>query len=421
MTEAMPVYDDFEDEGPSLVLKPVPRITIEAFCEMPETGSMIQRGAEDRRLAKAHLTVHMGGVPAAIAYFRDTATPNLILVETHQSGEELFGELMQLAEVCDAGTKVIIIGHVNDVALYREMIRQGVNDYLVAPFSPLQLIESVSRLYIDPDAPPIGRSVAFIGARGGAGSSTLAHNVGWCIAEAMREDTTIIDFDLPFGTAGLDFNQDPVQGIADALVQPDRLDDVMLDRLMVKYTNRLSLFTAPGTLDRDGDLDPDACESIIEIVRQTCPVVVVDLPHIWAPWTKRVLLGADDVVISTTPDLAGLRNTKNIVDLLKQTRTNDTLPHVVLNQVGVSKRPEIPVKDFAEAIEVEPTLVLPFNPQLFGTAANNGQMLDEVDPKSKTVLGLKHLASVVIGRKEVQQRSKSILPFLSRLTGKKEG
>ncbi len=357
MTEAMPVYDDFEDEGPSLVLKPVPRITIEAFCEMPETGSMIQRGAEDRRLAKAHLTVHMGGVPAAI----------------------------------------------------------------VAPFSPLQLIESVSRLYIDPDAPPIGRSVAFIGARGGAGSSTLAHNVGWCIAEAMREDTTIIDFDLPFGTAGLDFNQDPVQGIADALVQPDRLDDVMLDRLMVKYTNRLSLFTAPGTLDRDGDLDPDACESIIEIVRQTCPVVVVDLPHIWAPWTKRVLLGADDVVISTTPDLAGLRNTKNIVDLLKQTRTNDTLPHVVLNQVGVSKRPEIPVKDFAEAIEVEPTLVLPFNPQLFGTAANNGQMLDEVDPKSKTVLGLKHLASVVIGRKEVQQRSKSILPFLSRLTGKKEG
>lgn len=421
MTEAMPVYDDFEDEGPSLVLKPVPRITIEAFCEMPETGSMIQRGAEDRRLAKAHLTVHMGGVPAAIAYFRDTATPNLILVETHQSGEELFGELMQLAEVCDAGTKVIIIGHVNDVALYREMIRQGVNDYLVAPFSPLQLIESVSRLYIDPDAPPIGRSIAFIGARGGAGSSTLAHNVGWCIAEAMREDTTIIDFDLPFGTAGLDFNQDPVQGIADALVQPDRLDDVMLDRLMVKYTNRLSLFTAPGTLDRDGDLDPDACESIIEIVRQTCPVVVVDLPHIWAPWTKRVLLGADDVVISTTPDLAGLRNTKNIVDLLKQTRTNDTLPHVVLNQVGVSKRPEIPVKDFAEAIEVEPTLVLPFNPQLFGTAANNGQMLDEVDPKSKTVLGLKHLASVVIGRKEVQQRSKSILPFLSRLTGKKEG
>mgnify|MGYP003571084386 FL=1 len=126
-------------------------------------------------------------------------------------------------------------------------------------------------------------------------------------------------------------------------------------------------------------------------------------------------------MISTTPDLAGLRNTKNIVDLLKQTRTNDTLPHVVLNQVGVSKRPEIPVKDFAEAIEVEPTLVLPFNPQLFGTAANNGQMLDEVDPKSKTVLGLKHLASVVIGRKEVQQRSKSILPFLSRLTGKKEG
>ena len=425
MMNAMPQYDGppaegLDDEMPTPVFKPVPRITIEAFCEMPETGSAIQRASEDRRLAKAHLTVPMGGIPAAVSYFRDTATPNLILVETRQGGEQLFGELAALAEVCDAGTKVIIIGHLNDVSVYREMIRQGVNEYLVAPFSPLQLIESVTRLYVDPDAPPIGRSVAFIGARGGAGSSTLAHNVGWSISEAMREDTTIVDLDLPFGTAGLDFNQDPVQGIADALVQPDRLDDVMLERLTVKYTSRLSLFTAPGTLERDGDLDADACESLIEVVRETCPVVIIDMPHIWAPWTKRLLLSADDIVITTTPDLAGLRNTKNIVDLLKQTRANDTLPHVVLNQVGVAKRPEIPAKDFAEAIEVEPTLVLPFNPQLFGTAANNGQMLDEVDPKSKTVLGIKHLAGIVTGRAEAPRRSKSLLPFLGRLTGRKE-
>jgi len=124
------------DADPASVMKPVPRITIHAFCEQPATGSAIQRAGEDRRLAKAHLTVHMGGIPAAIDQYRHAATPNLIIVETGTGGPELFAQLGSLAEVCDAGTKVVVIGHMNDVSLYREMIRQGVNEYLVAPLHP---------------------------------------------------------------------------------------------------------------------------------------------------------------------------------------------------------------------------------------------------------------------------------------------
>ena len=243
-------------EGDALaVMKPVPRITIHAFCEQPGTGSAIQRAGEDRRLAKAHLTVHMGGIPASIEQYQQAATPNLIMVETRATGQELFGQLGALAEVCDAGTKVVVIGHMNDVSLYREMIRQGVNEYLVAPLHPMGVIEAISRLYVDPDAPPIGRTIAFIGAKGGTGSSTIAHNIGWCISTGMDEDVIITDLDLPFGTAGLDFNQDPAQGIADALTAPERLDDVLLDRLLVKCTDRLSLFAAPAVLDRDFEMD----------------------------------------------------------------------------------------------------------------------------------------------------------------------
>src|SRR5690606_36718454 len=224
------------------------------------------------------------------------------------------------------------------------------------------IIDAVSRLYVDPDAPPIGRSIAFMGAKGGTGSSTIAHNIGWCISTGMREDAIITDLDLPFGTAGLDFNQDPAQGIADALTAPERLDDVLLDRLLVKCSDHLSLFAAPAILDRDFDMDGEACESVLEIVRETVPCVIVDLPHVWSTWTKKVLLSADEIVITAMPDLASLRNTKNILDLVKQARPNDSKPHVILNQVGVPKRPEIPVKDFADAIGIEPTLVLPFNP-----------------------------------------------------------
>jgi pilus assembly protein CpaE len=401
------------------VVKPVPRITIHAFCEHPETGSAIQRAGEDRRLAKAHLTVHMGGIRAAADQYQQSATPNLILVETQATGPELFADLAALAEVCDAGTKVVVIGHMNDVSVYREMIRQGVNEYLVSPLNPMQIIEAVSRLYVDPDAPPIGRSIAFMGARGGVGSSTIAHNIGWCISTRMNEDVIITDLDLPFGTAGLDFNHDPAQGIADALTAPERLDDVLLDRLLVKCSDHLSLFAAPAVLDRDFDMDADAFESVLEIVRATVPCVIVDLPHVWSGWTKKLLLAADDVVITATPDLASLRNAKNIIDLVKQTRVNDGLPHLVLNQVGVAKRPEIPVKDFAEAIGIEPTLVLPFNPGLFGTAANNGQMIEELDPKGKTTEGFRFLARQLCSREPAPAKaSAKKSSFLKRLIRK---
>ena len=419
---------DFEDDSDELddddefvtqsIVKPVPRISIEVFCENPETGVIIQRAGEDRRLAKAHVTVHMGGIAAAIKYYSDSGTPGLIIVESPDGGEVLFKQLARLANVCDAGTKVIIVGHLNDITLYREMIRQGVNEYLVAPLSPIQVVDAVARLYADPDAPPIGRSIVFLGARGGAGSSTLAHNTSWCISEEMREDVTLVDMDLPFGTAGLDFNQDPVQGIADALTQPERLDDVLLDRLLVKCTDRLSIFGAPGTLDRDEDLLPESCEAVIETVRETCPCVVIDMPHVWSRWSRQTLLNADEIVITATPDLASLRNTKNYLDLLKKQRSNDSAPHVILNQVRMPKRPEIPPADFAEAIEQEPTLILPFNPTLFGTASNNGQMLQEIDPKNKTTAAIRHLSTLVTGRHAAPLAKAG---FLSGLFGKKKG
>jgi len=405
-----------EDVGAAPVMKPVPRITIHAFCEEPDTGNVIQRAGEDRRLAKAHLTVHMGGMQAAAEFYQQTATPNLILVETSAGGDELFTHLANLAEVCDAGTKVVVLGHLNDVSVYREMIRQGVNEYLVTPLNPIQIVEAVSRLYIDPDAPPIGRSVVFMGAKGGTGSSTIAHNVGWCISTRMNEDVIITDMDLAFGTAGLDFNHDPAQGIADALMAPERLDDVLLDRLLVKCSDHLSLFAAPAVLDRDLDMESESFESVLEIVREMVPCVIVDLPHIWAPWTKKILMAADDIVITATPDLASLRNAKNILDLAKQTRVNDALPHLVINQVGVPKRPEIPIKDFAEAIGIEPTLVLPFNPGLFGSAANNGQMIEELDAKSKATEGMRYLAKQLCGRDPmpVKASKKSLLQRLVR-------
>jgi pilus assembly protein CpaE len=378
--------------GAAIQDRPVPRISIHAFCESPDTGAVIQRAGQDRRLAKAHVTVHMGGVFGAVEYFQDSSTPNVIMVETREHGGAILGELEKLAHVCDPGTKVVVIGASNDISLYREMIRQGVNEYLVAPLNPLQVIEAIASLYHGPATAPIGKVFAFVGARGGTGSSTIAHNTAWAIAEDLHIAATIVDLDVSFGTTGLDFNQDTGQGIAEAIASPERLDDMLLDRLLIKHTNRLNLFVAPAQLDRESSFAPEAVETVLDIVRQASPCIVVDLPHVWAPWVKQVLTSADEIVVTATPDLASLRNGKNIYDLLNQSRPNDKPLKVVLNQVGIPRRPEIPVKDFAEAMGAEPALVLPFDPQTFATASNNGQMVGELNAQSRAAQGFRELA-----------------------------
>src|SRR6201986_1321454 len=194
--------------------RPVPRISIHAFCEFPDTGASLQRAGADRRLSKAHLTVQLGGINPAVEFYNGQVTPNLLIVETRLHGQAALDELDRLAEVCDPATQGGVIGRTNGGELYRELMRRGASEYLVAPLSPLQLIEVVSGLYLDPGASPIGRVIAFIGARGGAGSSTIAHNVGWCIAEELHINTTLVDFDLLFGTLGLDFNDESGQGVA---------------------------------------------------------------------------------------------------------------------------------------------------------------------------------------------------------------
>ncbi len=380
----------------------LPRITIHVFCEQPATAAICDRASRDRRMSRATTVVRPGGLAAAVEFYQNEPTPSLVMVESSEPKDVMIGLLDQLAEVCDPGTKVIVIGAANDIALYRELMRRGVSEYLVPPLQPLQMISAVMTLYSDPAAPFAGRQIAFVGAKGGSGASTLAHNFAWALAERMQTNTVMVDFDLPFGTAGLDFNQDPLQGVATALTQPDRLDPVLLERMMARCGERLSLFAAPATLDEDYDAPAEAYDEVAAKIRATAPFVVLDLPHLWSAWIRRMLLSSDDVVVVATPDLASLRNGKNLIDLLKQNRPNDAPPRLVLNQVGLPGRPEIPAKDFTEALGLEPALVLEFDAKLFGKAANNGQMIHEVAPNSKAAEGLDQLAQLISRREPVR-------------------
>jgi pilus assembly protein CpaE len=399
-------------------IAPAPRVSVQAFCESVETAAAVQSAGEDRRLGKAHLKIQMGGVGAAIEAYRSAPTPNVIVLEM-DARTDILGGLDQLATVCDPGTRVVVIGRINDVTLYRELVRRGVSDYVIAPVGALDIVRSICNLFSAPEAKSVGRIIAVVGAKGGVGASTVAHNVAFAIARDLAMDSVVADLDLAFGTAGLDYNQDPPQGIADAVFSPDRVDTAFLDRLLSKCTDHLSLLAAPATLDKVYDFGADAFDSIFDTLRTTMPCIVLDIPHQWSGWTKRALISADDILIVAAPDLANLRNTKNIFDLLKASRPNDRPPLYCLNQVGVPKRPEINVAEFAKAIESQPIASIPFDPQMFGSAANNGQMIAEINAGHRTTEMFLQIAQRLTGRSESKkQRGGLFAPLISKLRKK---
>ncbi|MBX9776251.1 MAG: AAA family ATPase [Xanthobacteraceae bacterium] len=397
-------------------IAPAPRVSVQAFCETVETAAAIQAAGEDRRLGKAHLKIQMGGIAAAVEAYRTAATPNVIIIETEGRNDDILTGLDTLAEVCDSGTRVVVIGHQNDVLLYRELTRRGVSDYLISPVGTLDVVRAVCGLFSAPDAKPVGRVIAVVGAKGGVGASTIAHNIAFAIGRDLQLDTVVADLDLGFGTAGLDFNQDPPQGIADAVFSPDRIDTNFVDRLLSKCADHLSLLTAPATLDRVYDFSTESFDSIIDALRASMPFVVLDLPHQWTGWTRRTLMAADDILIVAMPDLANLRNAKNMLDLLKAARPNDHRPYYLLNNVGVPKRPEISSADFAKALGDQPVAIIPFEPQVFGAAANNGQMIAELSASHRTAESFRQLAQLLTGRSESKKSKPSLFsPLFDKL------
>lgn len=387
MSQAAQKQDYVDEEqgfgGPIETL--IPRIDIEAYCETAAMATALQDSAYDRRMTRTSVAVSMGGISKAAGMYHETATPHLLILETKETGLAIFDELEALAEVCDPDTKVIVCGPSNDVTLYRELKRQGVDEYVVSPAAPMQIIEAISTVFSDPEEAPIARTIGFVSVKGGAGASTLSHNCASMIANDEEKEVILVDLDMQFGTAGLDFNREPTRSVIDALGSIEELDDTKLQRLLVEHDDYLSILAAPSSLEVSSEFEESAIVEMIEVVRKSSDYVVFDIPHIWTPWVRTAILQMDEIVLVSTPELAALRNLKAMYDLLVQRRPNDAAPRIIINQVGMPKRPEIAEKDIIEIVGADVEISIAYDATLFGSASNNGQMLNEINAKHETV------------------------------------
>lgn len=375
--------------------RPLPAISIYASWDRPDTETLMRALAADPRLARAEMQIARGGLDGAVSRAQ-TGGVDLFLLDTTLDGAAMLSALDRLREAAPDAW-LVILGGVNDIALLRDLAARGVSDYIVPPAKVDDVARSLCSLFADVDT---SRTIAVIGARGGIGASTIARNLAWSIAERQQKRTTLVDLDLSFGAAATSFRQEVSLSVLDVAEAEDGED--ALAKALTKPTSHLQLLAAPATT-ADLEIESGAFQRLMTNLRRTASFIVLDLPHAWEPWVRTALCEADEVIIVAGPDLASLRNGDNMLKLLRSERDKISKPNVVISMSGLPKRPEIPAKDFAEAIHVKPLLTFAFEPELFVSAEMDGQMIYEAAPDSKAALQLDMLASTLTGYEPLSQ------------------
>lgn len=386
----------------------IPHLSVQAFTQTPDVHAALQRALCDRRLARASAEAFPGGLRAALARFAENASPDVLLLEADRAA---LADLPALASVCNRRTRVIIIGYDNDVVLYRDLLGQGVSEYLVAPVDSTEIAIAIERVAEGGQTPRKGRSYAFIGVNGGVGSSTIAQNIAWSIARQAEIGVMLADLDLSFGAADLNCNVETTIQFLDALKADTQIDDALLDRLLVRRGKHLHVLTHPVLLDREPAHLAAQLGEMIGFARTVFPHILLDLPNHWSPLVRDALLDADEIVMTAVPDLCNLRNAKALMEMLARLRPNDAPPRLILNQVGMPKRTEIKATEFTQALNIRPLATIGFDAGRFSKAAIAGQMLDEAAPRASGARTLAEAAKQLVGPPPQRPRRKAYARF----------
>lgn len=358
--------------------------------------------------------VHKGGLRNAVQTLSVSASPQILFVDMSESGDPL-NDINGLAEVCEPGTVVIAAGQVNDVRLYRDLVASGIQDYLLKPFGPDQFRETVVQAQAVFAAPrndaAIERphmTVAVIGTRGGAGSSTTATSLAWLLSEKAKRLTALLDLDVHFGTGALAMDLEPGRGLTDAIENPSRIDGLFIERAMVRASDKLALLSAEAPISQPMMTDGGAFYQLQEEMRSAFECSIIDLPRAVLIQHPHLMNDVNVAVVVTELTLAAARDSIRILSWLKS-NAPQTRVLVVANRVHPSAL-EISRKDFEQSIERKIDVVVPFDARIASQAAKLGKTFAEVAKGSKPGTAFTSIMNFALGAIDEQEAGNAAAP-----------
>ena len=318
--------------------------------------------------------VYEGDIRTATEYLKTHRSPQLLLVEI-PSAEESQALIDALADVCEAGTKVIVIGHVNEYSFYCWLTEIGISSYLLKPLA-LPALETAFQKSLQAKnvaAAPVQKKakvIAVVGARGGVGASTMAINIAGLAAEIGGFEVALVDAEMQEGTIALSLDIEPTRGMRDVLEKPERIDDLFAQRVMTKLGTHLSVLCSEEPMSDRIPLHENAASTLLDALHAKFDVVVVDLPRYLSPFGRSVLEQTAHVVLVADLSLASLRDTLRIGDLLRDSaHITSLLP--LANRVGYGKGQEVKKEDFEKGIGTTLAGCIPFAPEVFMHIGND--------------------------------------------------
>lgn len=386
-----------------------------AFVLDDETRATLGRVAEDQGWSDGEILE--GGVREAIDALAGVSTPQVLVIDLSDSNDSL-GDIGSLAEVCDAGTRVIALGNINDVNLFRNLVALGVQDYLVKPVT----VEALNALVVkaaeepaaaEPEEAKAGRLIAVIGARGGVGASTIAVNTGWLMAHEQKLRVAIVDLDLYFGTVALSLDLEAGRGFREALENPNRIDGLFIERAMVRESDNLFILGAEEALENTFSFDPAAVELLLDKLRCDFDCVIVDFPRAVVTANAYILSAASAVAVVSDASLAGMRDTLRLVAFTKKVAPAAAVK-VVVNRFGAAKKGELSKEDFERGAGLKIDHLIPQEAGVAAISAGAGKPLVEVAKRSRLVTALRKLSSELAAVEDEPTKAPFWQRFLKR-------
>ncbi len=371
-----------------------------AFVADPETHGTVTQVCG---LHFPGLQVHNGGTKEAVDYLAAGAPPRILIVDVSDSNKPLSAMLPIIAAFAE-DTRVIAIGAVNDIELYREMNEAGISDYLVKPVGEKVLTVALERAEqrksaaaAAPEpaahvvADPGKRSVvAVMGTRGGVGASTLAMNLAWLMANDHKRDTMLVDLDLQGGTVALALDVEPSHGLREVLDNPNRIDSLVVTSVATKCGDRLHVLAAEEAVDDEVHYNTSAVSLLLDELKKNSASVIVDLPRN-APGARAVVLAAaTEIIVVTDLTLAGLRDAIRLYTMVQQVAPSARVIFVANRDGG--REGTVSKAEFEKALGKPIEFVLPEDAKANQAAANAGKPVVAAAPSSKVTSMLKTLA-----------------------------
>ena len=344
------------------------RVRLMAFVANGESEASLQACLS--QLSFPDATIKTGGIARAIRHLGAERSPENIIVDI--SGTDMpASRVHDLAQLCEPGVTVIAIGDRNDIGLYRDLVQAGVSDYVVKPITPQLLAKALSPQATPAEGIPVsrklGKMVAFVGARGGVGTTTLAINLAWYLADRQKRRVLLLDLDLQTGDCALALNVTPTPGLSDALANPLRIDSVFLERAMTTHSERLFVLSAEEPLRAEVNFPAEAVYTLIGVLRTQFHYIIVDVPRLPGAPYRRSLDMADIRVIVADQTLRSVRDAVRLQAALREgSAAHRNL--LVVNRNGEGGRYAMTLDEMAK-VDLHPKVVIPFRPKLFTAAA----------------------------------------------------